>query len=148
MLKVQGNELFCAYMVENQAIVIPEAINAIRALTRAEVDGGALIARTNAALGIGTSGHHLKVNDLLDASKPPVIILDSRAGQPGEHGVLFAGRGRGHGAGMERGARLEHPSGGTRKHSRRLPVRRTPFLDLFGSKHSAMNEGKEDFPHV
>jgi len=55
MLKVQGNELFYAYMVDNQAIVIPETIDAIRALTRAEVDGGASIARTNGALGIGTT---------------------------------------------------------------------------------------------
>ncbi len=54
MLKVQGNELFYAYMVDNQAIVIPETIDAIRALTHAEVDGGASIARTNTALGIGT----------------------------------------------------------------------------------------------
>jgi glyceraldehyde-3-phosphate dehydrogenase (NAD(P)) len=56
MLKVQGNELFYAYMVDNQAIVIPETIDAIRALTRAEAEGSASIARTNAALGIGTLG--------------------------------------------------------------------------------------------
>lgn len=54
MLTVRGNELFYAYMVDNQAIVIPETIDAIRALTRAEVDGGTSIARTNTALGIGT----------------------------------------------------------------------------------------------
>lgn len=54
MLKVQGNELFYAYMVDNQAIVIPETIDAIRALTRAEVGGDDSIARTNTALGIGT----------------------------------------------------------------------------------------------
>jgi len=55
MLKVQGNELFYAYMVDNQAIVVPETIDAIRALTRAEVDASASISRTNAALGIGAS---------------------------------------------------------------------------------------------
>lgn len=54
MLKVQGNELFYAYMVDNQAIVVPETIDAIRALTRSEVDGATSIARTNTALGIGT----------------------------------------------------------------------------------------------
>jgi hypothetical protein len=32
MLKVEGRELFYAYMVDNQAIVIPETIDAIRAL--------------------------------------------------------------------------------------------------------------------
>lgn len=53
MLKVQGNELFYAYMVDNQAIVVPETIDAIRALTRAETDGKASIARTDASMGIG-----------------------------------------------------------------------------------------------
>ena len=53
MLKVQGVELFYAYMVDNQAIVIPEAVDAIRALTKTEKDGRASIAKTDAALGIG-----------------------------------------------------------------------------------------------
>lgn len=53
MLKVEGNELFYGYMVDNQAIVIPETIDAIRALGGAEPDGSASIAKTNAALGIG-----------------------------------------------------------------------------------------------
>ena len=53
MLKVQGNELFYAYMVDNQAIVIPETIDAIRALAGSETNGTASIQRTNAALGIG-----------------------------------------------------------------------------------------------
>lgn len=55
MLKVQGDELFYAYMVDNQAIVVPETIDAIRALTAAERDGRASIARTDAALGVGGS---------------------------------------------------------------------------------------------
>jgi glyceraldehyde-3-phosphate dehydrogenase (NAD(P)) len=54
MLRVQGDELFYAYMVDNQAIVIPETIDAIRALTGIEKNAGESIARTNAALGIGT----------------------------------------------------------------------------------------------
>ena len=54
MLTVEGDELFYAYMVDNQAIVIPETIDAIRALTEAERDASASIARTNAALGVGT----------------------------------------------------------------------------------------------
>jgi glyceraldehyde-3-phosphate dehydrogenase (NAD(P)) len=53
MLKVEGDELFYAYMVDNQAIVIPETIDAIRALTDKERDAQASIERTNAALGIG-----------------------------------------------------------------------------------------------
>ncbi len=54
MLTVQGDELFYAYMVDNQAIVIPETIDAIRALTRIETDAAASISATNVALGIGS----------------------------------------------------------------------------------------------
>jgi glyceraldehyde-3-phosphate dehydrogenase (NAD(P)) len=53
MLKVQGDELFYAYMVDNQAIVIPETIDAIRALSGRIVDPTASIAKTNASLRIG-----------------------------------------------------------------------------------------------
>jgi glyceraldehyde-3-phosphate dehydrogenase (NAD(P)) len=52
MLRVQGDELFFAYMVDNQAIVIPETIDAIRALTGTVKDSRESIARTDAALGI------------------------------------------------------------------------------------------------
>ena len=38
MLKVLGNELFYAYMVDTQAIIIRETIDAIRALTGVEQD--------------------------------------------------------------------------------------------------------------
>ena len=40
-------------MVDNQAIVVPETIDAIRALTKAEGEGKASIAMTDAAMGIG-----------------------------------------------------------------------------------------------
>lgn len=53
LVTVRGDEAFYAYMVDNQAIVIPETIDAIRALTGREKDAHASIARTNAALGIG-----------------------------------------------------------------------------------------------
>ncbi len=53
LVTVQGTEVFYAYMVDNQAIVIPETIDAIRALTGSERDGAASIAKTNASLGIG-----------------------------------------------------------------------------------------------
>lgn len=52
MLRTEGDELFYAYMVDNQAIVIPETIDAIRALTGLAPDADASIARTNASLGI------------------------------------------------------------------------------------------------
>ena len=52
MLKVVGDELFYAYVVDNQAIVIPETIDAIRALTGIETDAAKSIAKTNKSLGI------------------------------------------------------------------------------------------------
>ncbi len=53
MLKVEGDELFYAYMVDNQAIVIPDTIDAIRALTDRERDAERSIAATDRSLGIG-----------------------------------------------------------------------------------------------
>lgn len=53
MLRVEGDELFYAYMVDNQAIVIPETIDAIRALVGRTRDGASSIQQTNASLGIG-----------------------------------------------------------------------------------------------
>jgi glyceraldehyde-3-phosphate dehydrogenase (NAD(P)) len=52
MLRVHDDELFYTYMVDNQAIVIPETIDAIRALTGIVQDANESIAKTNAALGI------------------------------------------------------------------------------------------------
>ena len=52
MLTVQGDELFYAYMVDNQAIVVPETIDAIRALDGREPSGRLSIAATDLALGI------------------------------------------------------------------------------------------------
>jgi glyceraldehyde-3-phosphate dehydrogenase (NAD(P)) len=51
-LTVKGIELFYNYQVYNQAIVVPETIDAIRALTGIETDGSRSIARTDASLGI------------------------------------------------------------------------------------------------
>ncbi len=55
MLKVIGDELFYAYVVDNQAIVIPETIDAIRALTGIEPDAQKSILKTNESLGIKQS---------------------------------------------------------------------------------------------
>ena len=52
MLRVERDELFYAYMVDNQAIVIPETIDAIRALAGATSDAAQSITWTNEALGI------------------------------------------------------------------------------------------------
>jgi len=51
-LTVQGTQLYFNYQVYNQAIVIPETIDAIRALGGYETNGLASLAKTNRSLGI------------------------------------------------------------------------------------------------
>lgn len=51
-LTVKNNELFYNYQVYNQAIVIPETIDAIRALTGIEKEGLESIAKTDKAMGV------------------------------------------------------------------------------------------------
>ncbi len=51
-LTVVGNEVFYNYQVYNQAIVVPETVDAIRALTGTEKDGFKSIAMTDKALGL------------------------------------------------------------------------------------------------
>lgn len=52
LVVVQDEELFYTYMVDNQAIVVPETIDAIRALWGRERNAAASIAATDASLGI------------------------------------------------------------------------------------------------
>ncbi len=52
MIKVVDDELFYAYLVDNQAIVIPETIDAIRALTGIEEVAEKSIEKTNLSLGV------------------------------------------------------------------------------------------------
>ncbi|MEJ5992367.1 type II glyceraldehyde-3-phosphate dehydrogenase [Ramlibacter sp. PS3R-8] len=52
LVTVQGDEVFFNYMVDNQAIVIPETIDAIRALSGHQPDAGSSIAATDESLGI------------------------------------------------------------------------------------------------
>ncbi|MBU2045586.1 MAG: type II glyceraldehyde-3-phosphate dehydrogenase [Bacteroidetes bacterium] len=54
MLTVGRDELFYAYVVDNQAIVIPETIDAIRALTGIEGNAEKSIQKTNKSLGINS----------------------------------------------------------------------------------------------
>ena len=51
-LTVKGNELFYNYQVYNQAIVVPETVDAIRALAGQEPEGSTSIAKTDQALGV------------------------------------------------------------------------------------------------
>lgn len=53
LVAVDGTDLYYAYMVDNQAIVIPETIDAVRALSGTEPDATASIRKTDRALGIG-----------------------------------------------------------------------------------------------
>lgn len=52
VLTVNGTELYYTYQVDNQAIVIPETIDAIRALTGTVTDANASIRMTDEALGV------------------------------------------------------------------------------------------------
>ena len=55
MPQVVDDELFYAYVVDNQAIVIPETIDAIRALTGIEKNADNSIRKTNTSLGLKRS---------------------------------------------------------------------------------------------
>jgi glyceraldehyde-3-phosphate dehydrogenase (NAD(P)) len=52
LVTVQGDELFLTYQVYNEAIVVPETIDAIRALTRTAPDAAASMHITDATLGM------------------------------------------------------------------------------------------------
>ena len=51
-VRPDGGEVYLAYHVPNEAIVIPETIDAIRAMTEIEHDGARSMARTDASLGV------------------------------------------------------------------------------------------------
>ena len=54
-LAVDSREVVLTYMVHNESIVVPENIDAIRALAGTEPDPGASIAATDASLGVRTT---------------------------------------------------------------------------------------------
>lgn len=51
-VRPDGGEIYLVYHVPNEAIMIPETIDAIRAMTRLETDAGRSIAKTDASLGV------------------------------------------------------------------------------------------------
>jgi glyceraldehyde-3-phosphate dehydrogenase (NAD(P)) len=51
-LAVDESEVYLTFQVANEAIVVPETIDCIRALTGIETDGAKSIAKTNASMGI------------------------------------------------------------------------------------------------
>ncbi|HEX6758844.1 MAG TPA: hypothetical protein VF086_10630 [Propionibacteriaceae bacterium] len=52
VVSVDGDEAYLTYQVYNEAIVVPETIDAIRALTGSVADGATSIAMTDQALGM------------------------------------------------------------------------------------------------
>lgn len=62
-LTVNGNEVFYNYQVYNQAIVVPETVDAIRALSGILTDGALSIAKTDAAMGLVREFLGMKVLD-------------------------------------------------------------------------------------
>jgi glyceraldehyde-3-phosphate dehydrogenase (NAD(P)) len=63
VLTVNGNEAYYTYQVFNQAIVVPETIDAIRALMKTEEHGERSIQKTDHALGI--TREFLKIQELV-----------------------------------------------------------------------------------
>ena len=51
-LAVDEHDIYLTFQVHNEAIVVPETIDCIRALTGTEPSAAASIARTDAALGV------------------------------------------------------------------------------------------------
>ena len=70
MMRVERDEAFYPYMVDNQAIVIPQTIDAIRALTGRCREARQSIARTDAALGIGSLAGRLSRGDPTAVRRP------------------------------------------------------------------------------
>jgi len=51
-LAADGRELYLTYQVHNEAIVVPETVDCVRALAGSEADGSRSIAKTDAAMGV------------------------------------------------------------------------------------------------
>ena len=85
-LAADARELYLTYQVHNEAIVIPETVDCIRALTGIESSGAASIAKTDASLGVAKSF-------LPATSKPIPHLAGPDVGHPGLEAVR-AGRAR------------------------------------------------------
>lgn len=82
-LSSDGREVYLTFQVDNEAIVVPETVDCIRALTGVERDGAASIAKTDAALGITKS--------FLPATTAPIThVTDADIAHPGMAGMRAA----------------------------------------------------------
>lgn len=79
-LASDGREVYLTYQVHNEAIVIPETIDCIRALTGTETDPAASIARTDRSLGITKAF-------LPTTTRPIEHLADSGVVHPGVEAV-------------------------------------------------------------
>ncbi|MBI2765908.1 MAG: type II glyceraldehyde-3-phosphate dehydrogenase [Chloroflexi bacterium] len=83
-LAADDREVYLTYQVHNEAIVIPETIDCIRALTSLERDGAVSMARTDAALGI--------VKSFLPATTRPIAhMFGPEIGHPAVEAARAAG---------------------------------------------------------
>jgi len=82
-LASDGREVYLTFQVHNEAIVVPETVDCIRALTGIERDGATSIAKTDAALGITKS--------FLPATTGPIAhVTDADITHPGITGERAA----------------------------------------------------------
>ena len=82
-LASDGREVYLTFQVHNEAIVVPETIDCIRALTGVEPDGAASIAKTDASLGVTKS--------FLPATTQPIDhVTDPAISHPGMAAVRSA----------------------------------------------------------
>jgi len=79
-LAADDREVYLTFQVHNEAIVVPETIDCIRALTGIEPDGAASIAKTDASLGITKS--YLPATTLPVARVPDAVHRHGRPRQP------------------------------------------------------------------
>ena len=82
-LAVDEREIYLTFQVHNEAIVVPETIDCIRALTGLEADGAASIARTDAALGVAKAF-------LPSTTRPLAHLLGPDVAHPGLEAVRAA----------------------------------------------------------
>ena len=93
LVTIQNNELFYAYMVDNQAIVIPETIDAIRALTGLSTDSQKYIAKTNAAEACALQDRYVAAPNRLAVSLGFGARIDGdRSGRRERDALLFGMR--------------------------------------------------------
>ncbi|QGG94106.1 type II glyceraldehyde-3-phosphate dehydrogenase [Actinomarinicola tropica] len=82
-LAADDREVYLTFQVHNEAIVVPETVDCVRALTGIEVDGAASIAKTDQSLGV--------TKTFLPATTQPIAhVTDADVAHPGIAAVRAA----------------------------------------------------------